>query len=229
MTAPTTASGNAGTELLRGVAHLLRTPLGVILGMTATLRDYDARFTSEQRVTYLGEVLQAADEMRVALDGISLLARLIAGTLSFAPSATSLAELVRAGDEALRPVWTGAAGFAAEAPPVGNAAADAQRVGQALAALAQVFTPAAGARLSGAGGPPPFLRLGPLMPRARDDLDAMLRTPLDAAVSAEWIARPGGWPVLVARHLFEAQGAALALEPAESGVTLRVDLPPAAG
>jgi K+-sensing histidine kinase KdpD len=45
----TTSTRQSGADLLRGAAHLLRTPLGVIVGMSTTLRDYDERFSPEQR------------------------------------------------------------------------------------------------------------------------------------------------------------------------------------
>jgi hypothetical protein len=223
----TTLTTGTGADLLRGAAHLLRTPLGVILGMTATLREHDARFTSEQRSMYLGEVLQAADEMRVALDGMSMLARLVTGTLTFTPETLALDEFSRAGAGSLLTVW-GTEEHVSVAPAAGSAHADPQRLGQALEALARTFQPAPGVALSATSGEQPAFRLGPVTPRsAGDELNEMLTAPLAGAASAEWVARPGGWSLILARYLLETQRARLHIEQGEGEVTLVITLPAA--
>ncbi len=219
------STGAAGTDLLRGAAHLLRTPLGVILGMATTLRDYDARFTSEQRVAYLGEVLDAAEELRLAVDGMSLLSRLVSGTLAFNPAAAPLTALATDGAAALAGVWG-----EGRSPRIrtedGAARADSQRLAQALEAVARAFHPEPGAVLSLYGGPDPALELGPLVPRSPgDDIEAMLRVPLEGAAAADWAGRPTGWALLLARHLCEGQGAYLSALAVRDGVIFRIDLP----
>lgn len=198
------------TDMLRGAAHLLRTPLTVILGMTATLREYDHRFTSEQRAGYLGEVLHAAEEMRAALDGLSLLARALSGSLTFNPAPIALDALLRAGGEALAEVWGGNA-VQMQAVDAGMVVvADAERTRQALGALARGATPTATTALRPAPGPGATLLLGPLsIAYAMSGVEALLRAPVASLDLGEVIAQPGGWPLLVARSLLEGQGAAL--------------------
>ena len=217
MTAGTDPS--AASDLLRGAAHLLRSPLGVIVGLSTTLRDYDHRFTGEQRTMYLGEILQAAQEMSTALDGLSLLARVAGGTLGFAPLSVRLPELARAGAAALNGVW-GAGTVAPAALGDGRVWLDPQRANQAIESLARVFTPAAGAALVAMAAPGPRLRLGPLDLQAPgEDVTGMIRQPLHELDAGTLVARPGGWALLLARHLLEAQGASLSIEPAGDGET----------
>ncbi len=219
------STGAAGTDLLRGAAHLLRTPLGVILGMATTLRDYDARFTSEQRVAYLGEVLTAAEELRLAVDGMSLLSRLVSGTLTFNPTVTPLAVLLADAATTLAGVW-GADGSMQRRVDDGTARVDGQRLSQALEAVARAFQPGPATVLALSGGQDPALELGPLMPRAPgDDIEAMLRVPLDQAAAADWTGRLTGWSLLLARYLTEGQGAYLSALAVRDGVIFRIDLP----
>lgn len=200
------------TDLLRGAAHLLRSPLGVVLNIAATLRDYDDRFTPELRATYLGEIWQAAEEMRVALDGLSLLARLIAGNLPFAPTTVPLGGLLSDAREALISVW-GNTGAPAVAHAAGAAWADVRRFAQAFEALARCCTPGQGVVLSAEGGVSPRIRIGPVLPRASlDDLHTILAAPVRSPEIGGRISHSGGWAVLLARHLLEGQGGRLALE-----------------
>lgn len=219
-----TSGPSAGADLLRGAAHLLRTPLGVVLGMAATLRDYDERFTGEQRAIYLGEIVQAAEEMRDAIDGMSLLARLVSGTLSFDPVRTAIDDLVSETSEALTGVW----GSVPPRAPVVDAVTvvvDGQRVRQAVAALARVFGPGAGARLTAAGV---TLRIGPVEGRLTgDELSAVLAAPVPVAAGAEAVARPAGWSLLLARLLLEGQGATVAVAGEPPATTLVLSLRPA--
>lgn len=229
----TTASTLATADLVRATAHLLRTPLGVILGIATTLRDYDARFTAEQRRGYLDEVVQAAEEMRVALDGMSLLARLVGGTLELTPAPATLSEVVQAAARGLHAVWAvevpGAADPALPGAGVGTVSVDLQRIEQACQALARVVAPDAAVQLVGECTPVPRLRLGPVVVLTPEDgWQALLVAPLAATVGAETVSRPGSWPVVLARHLLEAQGCRLRVEPLASGVELRIELPVAA-
>jgi hypothetical protein len=221
----TTTAAATEADLLRGVAHLLRSPLGVILNIASTLRDYDDRFTSEQRISYLGDIVQAADEMKVALDGVSLLARLTTGTLAFSPSTVSLADLLSGAGEAIASVWDAGAvphlTFAA-----GDASADPRRVAQAFEALARCCSGAASVTLSGAGGAQPCLRLGPVTPRATaEEVEAMLHAPVDSPETGQWISHSGGWALLLARYLLEAQGGRLSAELTGDGLAFVAHLP----
>lgn len=220
-----TVSPSATPELVRGMAHLLRTPLGVILGIAATLRDYDARFTVEQRRGYLDEVVQAAEEMRAALDGMSLLARLVGGTLELTPAPAALDAVVRAAAQGLRSVWSvevpGTAG-------AGAARVDLQRLEQTCQALARVVTPSAAVHLVAQGAPTPRLHLGPVVVRAPEgDWQALLAMPLVETLDAETVSRPEGWPLVLARHLLAAQGGRLRAEPHPEGAELVLELAPA--
>lgn len=199
-------------DLLRGMAHLLRTPLTVILGMTATLRDYDHRFSAEQRAEYLGEVHQAADDIRVALDGLSLLARLLTRSLPITPTPLPLGDLLRAGAGALDSVWGHGAPLLLAAAPAGRVRADEQRITQAFEALARAVTPVAGVALMAEAVAAPAVRLGPVTPVLGEDLRAVLHAPLEELDAGALVARPGGWPALVARLLVEAQGGSLTLD-----------------
>lgn len=224
----------SGADLLRGAAHLLRTPLGVVLGMSATLRDYDHRFTAEQRTLYLGEVFKAAEEMRVALDGMSLLARLVAGTLSFAPVPVPISDLVTPAAEALASIW--GAGTVAVEPSTGSQVyADAQRFSQAMESLARVFGATDGTALTVEDGPPPGLRLGPVtLAHGAENLGTIAAS-VAAMDLAEVVARPGGWAMLTARYLLEGQGARLTRVDAGSTdeptgpLTLLIQLSPTTG
>jgi|GEM_PF-2570312 hypothetical protein len=223
----TTASPITTADLVRATAHLLRTPLGVILGIATTLRDYDARFTAEQRRGYLDEVVQAAEEMRVALDGMSLLARLVGGTLELTPAPATVSEVVQAAARGLHAVWAVAVPGAADPDAgVGTVPVDLPRIEQACQALARVVVPGAAVQLVGECTPVPRLRLGPVAVRAPEDgWQALLVVPLAATVGAETVSRPGNWPVVLARYLLEAQGCRLRLEPLAGGVELRIELP----
>lgn len=214
-------------DLLRGAAHLLRTPLGVILGMTTTLRDYDARFTADQRVMYLGEVLQAAEEMRDALDGLSLLSRLLTGDLAVIPAVITADTLLSESAAALGSVW-GARGVPRRAAAAGAVTADSGRIRQALQALARAVAPLDGTALSvDADG---TLRIGPVQPRGTiDELRGVLDGPLNALDTGTLAARPGTWGPLLARYLVEAQGGRLGADGEPAGavpsVTITVTLP----
>ncbi len=225
----TTASTITTVDLVRATAHLLRTPLGVILGIATTLRDYDARFTAAQRRGYLDEVVQAAEEMRAALDGISLLARLVGGTLELAPAPTTLGEAVSAVAQGLRAVWgVEVPGVAAAGAGVATVRVDLQRIEQACQALARVVAPGLAVQLVGECVPVPRLRLGPVTVRISDDgWRALIETPLAATVGAETVSRPESWPVVLARHLLEAQGCRLRAVSHPDGAELMIELAPA--
>jgi hypothetical protein len=226
---PSTASG---ADLLRGAAHLLRTPLGVVLGMSATLRDYDHRFTAEQRTLYLGEVFKAAEEMRVALDGMSLLARLVAGTLTFAPAAVPISELATSATEALASIW--GAGTVTVEPSVGShVSADAQRFTQAFESLARVFGAMDGTAVAAEEGATPTLRLGPVTSTHGAENLSAITAPVATMDLAEVVARPGGWALLTARYLLEGQGARLVrvdtepVNPPAGATTFLIQMSPA--
>ena len=219
----TTVSAVADADLLRGAAHLLRSPLGVVLNIAATLRDYDDRFTPEMRANYLGEIVQAAEEMRVALDGVSMLARLSQGGMSFSQSGVSLPELLNAAREGLAVAW----GMTETPAPVagpGAALADSRRTAQAFEALGRFFTPLPGVTLSGAGTDP-VVQLGPVQPRAAEALQARLAMPVTSPEAAQHISHSAGWALLLARHLLGGQGASLMAMPAGDGVMLGIRFP----
>ncbi len=202
-----TAGPHSSPDLLRGAAHLLRSPLGVVLGLSATLRDYDHRFTADQRTMYLGEILQAAEEMSIVLDGLSLLARVAAGALAFAPTAIALEDLTESGGGVLAGVW-GADAVESRVLAGSTVRVDRQRIHQALDALARMFSPAPGAALNAIAGP--GLQLGPVVLQAPgDDMIGLIGQPLTHLDMAALVARPGGWALLLARHLLEMQGASL--------------------
>lgn len=219
----TTASTITTADLVRATAHLLRTPLGVILGIATTLRDYDARFTAEQRRGYLDEVVQAAEEMRVALDGMSLLARLVGGTLELTPAPATLSEVAHAAARGLHAVWAVEMPRSADA---GMARVDLQRIEQACQALARAVMPVTETRLEARSTPGPALCLGPALPRTADSGWRVLwNAPLAETLDADTLSRPETWPVVLARHLLEAQGCRPRLEPLPNGVELRIELP----
>ena len=203
----------AGPALLRGAAHLLRTPLTVILGISTTLRDHGHRLNPQQQTMYLGDVFQAAEEMRIALDGLSLLARLIEGGLTFAPAPTRLGALMRLSAEAANAVW-GANTVAVGGGAATTVVVDPERARQAVEALARGCAPAAGVTLAADPAGSPILRLGPVTPAlGGDQVRAALEAPRDVLDLHGIVAQPGGWALLVARLLLEAQGARLALAP----------------
>lgn len=217
-----TTSTTTTADLVRGTAHLLRTPLGVILGIATTLRDHDARFTAEQRRGYLDELVQAAEEMRAALDGMSLLARLVGGTLELTPAPVALSEVVRVAVRGLGAVWTvevcGTAG-------AGTARVDLQRIEQACQALARVVVPGTAVCLTAEGTPTPRLRLAPTLVRVPEsDRQALLAAPLAETLDAETVSRPEHWPLVLARHLLAAQGGRLRVEPHPDGAEIVIDL-----
>ena len=203
----------AAPDLLRGAAHLLRTPLGVILGMGTTLRDYGGRFTAEQQSVYLGEIVSAAEELRAALDGLTAYARVAGGRVRFAPAAVPLAAAVRIAEETLADAW-GAAPAGGETRPLGSVSVDIDRLAETLAALAQAGAPAEDCVVGAEAG---ALRIGPLrtvLPPA--DVERLLGATAAADEAGEWLARPGGWPLLLARLLAEGQGARLTATPTAS-------------
>jgi signal transduction histidine kinase len=233
-----TASTTTSTDLVRGTAHLLRTPLGVILGIAATLRDYDARFTAEQRRGYLDEVVQAAEEMRAALDGMSLLARLVDGTLALTPAPVAVSEVVQAAARGLGAVWAREVpGSAAPASGMGPHAlagdggvvrVDLQRFEQACQALARACVPDAAVRLAAEGAPVPRLCLGPVTMRAADDgWRVLLEAPLTETIGADTVSRPENWPVVLARYLLEVQGWRLRAKSHVGGAELTLEPAPA--
>lgn len=223
MATPTSVSG---VDLLRGAAHLLRTPLGVILGTATTLRDYDARFTPERRVTYLGEVVRAAEEMKAALDGLSTLARLVEGTLPVTTQSHDLAYIVDRCHAALAGIWPEQR--IAVHPAPGSAAVDDQRLAQAIEALGRAAAPVDGVAVSAGADGGPWLRIGPLQFGQDTATPATLLTaPEEQIALADAVAGPAGWPLLLARYLLTAQQARIQIEPASvaGAVILRIDLP----
>lgn len=223
----TTVSPAADADLLRGAAHLLRSPLGVVLNIAATLRDYDDRFTPEMRAGYLGEIVQAAEEMRVALDGISMLARLMQGSLGFTPTEVPLHELLHAAREGLAVAW----GIAETPPPVagaGTALADLRRTVQAFEALGRCCMALPGVTLT-AGGAEPVVQLGPVQPRAAEEFQAMLTAPVESPAVGQHISHSNGWALLLARYLLEGQGVRLMAMPGAQGVLLGIRFPAVMG
>jgi hypothetical protein len=225
MTTTSTTAHAMGPEMLRGAAHLLRSPLGVILGLATTLRDYDHRVTAEQRRAYLGDVLEAVAEINTALDGLSLLSRVLTGTLSVSSTAILADELACKAQESLSAVWR-VDPVVAVGDTLARFRLDRQRTGQALQALARGLRPVPGISPAVSVTADPGLRIGPLLPPADgNDTSAVLHGPRDTLNLAEIIARPGAWELLLARLLFESQGIRLDLEPAGETITARLVLP----
>jgi hypothetical protein len=94
----------------------------------------------------------------------------------------------------------------------GTAHADINRLGQALDALGRVFTPGAEVAVTVTGGDTPTLTIGPVQPvGAPEETARLVEVSLHSNEANESVGRPGGWAVLVARHLIEGQGGALVL------------------
>lgn len=217
----------SGLEVLRGAAHLLRTPLGVVLGTATTLRDYDARFTPPQRVKYLGEVVRAAEEMKAALDGLSLLGRTLDRSLTFNLEPVPLPEVVATCEAALKGVWVETPLPAGSASP-GAALVDMQRLGQAVEALARAVRGVNGTRIEAGIGSAPFLEIGPVHPEPNAvHVLPVLTDAVEGFAMAETLAGPAGWPLMLVRRLLDAQGASVHILPdGDETVRIRINLAP---
>jgi hypothetical protein len=160
--------------------------------------------------------------MRVAIDGMSLLARLVSGSLTFTPAPTPLERVSVQASEALAGVW-GDRPVRVPRTASGTALVDAQRTSQAFEAVARAARPSAGVTLAVESGPPARVRLGPLQ-WIDEEAAARLARPIDESDLSDWVARPGGWALLAARLLVEGQRGTLTAEGAATGATLVVHL-----
>jgi hypothetical protein len=66
------------------------------------------------------------------------------------------------------------------------------------------------------------MQLGPVQPRAAEELQAVLAMPVNSPEAAQHISHSAGWALLLARHLLEGQGASLMAMPAGEGVMLGI-------
>lgn len=109
----------------------------------------------------------------------------------------------------------------ADDSPAGEVWADKQRVNQALEAIARATTPLAGITRLGVSDGRVALSIGPVRSALpADELEEALMVASDSPEMSEWLARPAGWSLILARCLLEAQDARLTCDPLDEGVRL---------